>query len=123
MSTFPKGFALVVLVASLSLVAAVAAFGGSSSTAATTVAVTLGKPSEFKITLSKKSIVNGVTTFKVTNKGGVTHDFKIVAKKTPSLAAGKVATLKATLKKGKYPYLCTLPGHAAAGMKGTLTVK
>jgi uncharacterized cupredoxin-like copper-binding protein len=123
LSTFRKGSALVVLIASLSLVAAVSAFGGSSSTDATTITVTLGKPSEFKITLSKKTIVKGVTTFKVTNKGGISHDFKIAGKKTPSLKAGKAATLKATLKAGKYPFLCTLPGHAAAGMKGTLTVK
>ena len=27
------------------------------------------------------------------------------------------------LKKGKYAFLCTVPGHAAGGMKGTLTVK
>ncbi len=123
MSTFRKGSALVVLIAAVSLVAAMSAFGGSSSTDATTVAVTLGKPSEFKITLSKKTIVKGVTTFKVTNKGGISHDFKIAGKKTVSLKTGKAATLKATLKKGKYPFLCTLPGHAAAGMKGTLTVK
>jgi uncharacterized cupredoxin-like copper-binding protein len=123
LSTFRKGSALVVLIAAVSLVAAMSAFGGSSSTDATTVAVTLGKPSEFKITLSKKTIVKGVTTFKVTNKGGISHDFKIAGKKTVSLKTGKAATLKATLKKGKYPYLCTLPGHAAAGMKGTLTVK
>lgn len=114
---------LVVLTAILSLVAAVSAFGGASSTAATTVTVTLGKPGEFNITLSKKTILKGVTTFKVTNKGATSHDFKIAGKKTASLKTGKVATLKATLKKGKYPYLCTLPGHAAGGMKGTLTVK
>ena len=123
MSTFRKGSALVVLIAAVSLVAAVSAFGGPSSSAATTVTVTLGKPSEFKITLSKKTIVKGVTTFKVTNKGGISHDFKIAGKRTPSLKTGKAATLKATLKAGKYPFLCTLPGHAAAGMKGTLTVK
>ena len=123
MSRFRKGFALVVLIAAVSLVAAVSAFGGSSSSAATTVTVTLGKPSEFKITLSKKTIAKGVTTFKVTNKGGLSHDFKIAGKKTPSLKTGKAATLKATLKPRKYAYLCTLPGHAAAGMKGTLTVK
>jgi uncharacterized cupredoxin-like copper-binding protein len=123
LSTFRKGSALVVLIAAVSLVAAVSALGGPSSTAATTVTVTLGKPSEFKITLSKKTIVKGVTTFKVTNKGGISHDFKIAGKKTPSLKTGKAATLKATLKTGKYPFLCTLPGHAAAGMKGTLTVK
>ena len=126
MSRFRKGFALVVLIAAVSLVAAVSAFGGSSSAAATTVTVTvtLGKPSEFKITLSKKTIAKGATTFKVTNKGGVSHDFKIAGKKTPSLKTGKAAPpLKVTLKQGKYAYLCTLPGHAAAGMKGTLTVK
>jgi uncharacterized cupredoxin-like copper-binding protein len=123
LSTFRKGSALVVLIAAVSLVAAVSAFGGPSSSAATTVTVTLGKPSEFKITLSKKTIVKGVTTFKVTNKGGISHDFKIAGKRTPSLKTGKAATLKATLKAGKYAFLCTLPGHAAAGMKGTLTVK
>jgi hypothetical protein len=26
-----------------------------------------------------------------------------------------------TLKKGKHPYKCTVPGHAAAGMKGVFT--
>jgi uncharacterized cupredoxin-like copper-binding protein len=26
-------------------------------------------------------------------------------------------------KAGKYPYLCTVAGHAAAGMKGTFTIK
>ena len=37
---------------------------------------------------------------------------------------GKKLTLTVTIKKaGKYPYLCTVPGHAAAGMKGTFTVK
>ena len=41
-----------------------------------------------------------------------------------SIAAGKRATLKVTFKKaGRYPYLCTIPGHAPAGMKGTLVVK
>lgn len=123
LSTFRKGSALVALIALVALVAAVSAFGGSNKADATTVTVTLGKPGEFNITLSKKTIVKGVTTFKVTNKGGISHDFKIAGKKTVNLKTGKTATLRATLKKGKYPFLCTLPGHAAGGMKGTLTVK
>lgn len=123
MSTFRKGSALVVLIAAVSLVAAMSAFGGSSSTDATTLTVTLGKPSELKITISKKTIAKGATTFKVTNKGALTHDFKIAGKRTVMLKTGKTATLKATLKAGKYAFLCTVPGHAAAGMKGTLTVK
>jgi uncharacterized cupredoxin-like copper-binding protein len=94
-----------------------------SAPKATTVTVTAGKPSELRFTLSKKSVAAGAVTFKVTNKGGTTHDFKIAGKTTKKLAPGKSATLKVTLKKGKAAFLCTLPGHAAAGMKGTLTVK
>lgn len=32
-------------------------------------------------------------------------------------------TFKAPSKPGDYEYICTFPGHLAAGMKGTLTVK
>ena len=84
--------------------------------AATTVTV---KASEFKFVLSKKTAPHGVVTFKVTNKGHIAHDFKIVGKKTPMLKPGKSATLKVTLKKGSYKYICTVPGQAAAGMRGT----
>lgn len=112
----------VVLIVAFSLVAAVAAFGGSAAT--TTVTVTAGKPGEFNFTLSKKTIAKGTAVFKVTNKGAIKHDFKIAGKRTPSLATGKTSTLKVVFTKaGKYPYLCTLPGHAPAGMKGTLIVK
>ena len=40
-----------------------------------------------------------------------------------SIPRGKSAKLTVTLKAGKYPYKCTVAGHAAAGMKGTLVVK
>ena len=43
-------------------------------------------------------------------------------KKTPLIAPGKSAKLTVTLKAGKQAYTCTVPGHAAAGMKGTLKV-
>jgi uncharacterized cupredoxin-like copper-binding protein len=122
LSKFRKGSVLVALVAVCSLVAAVSAFGSSSAT--TTVAVTAGKPGEFNFTLSKKVAPKGTVVFKVTNKGSVSHDFKIAGKRTPNLVAGKAGTLKVVFAKaGKYPFLCTLPGHAAGGMKGTFTVK
>jgi uncharacterized cupredoxin-like copper-binding protein len=92
------------------------------ATTATTITVTAKDTLRF--TLSKSSAPAGKVTFKVTNKGKLGHDFKIAGKKTPMLGAGKSATLTVTLKKGKkYPYLCTVPGHAAAGMKGTFTAK
>jgi uncharacterized cupredoxin-like copper-binding protein len=40
------------------------------------------------------------------------------------LGAGKRGTFKVTFTKaGRYAYLCTVPTHAAAGMKGVLIVK
>jgi uncharacterized cupredoxin-like copper-binding protein len=102
---------------------------------ATTVAVTEGKPAEFKITLSKTSVPRGVVTFQVTNSGALGHDFKVCSKPaagTPNtctgkgtavIGHGKKATLRVVfLRKGTYGYLCTVAGHAAAGMKGSLKV-
>jgi uncharacterized cupredoxin-like copper-binding protein len=40
------------------------------------------------------------------------------------LQPGKRARLFVTFKKkGNYSYLCTVPGHAAAGMKGVFAVR
>lgn len=86
-------------------------------TNATTVTVTA---KEFKFVLSTKTVKAGAVTFKVTNKGKIAHDFKIAGKKTPLIRPGKTAVLKVTVKKGANPYLCKVPGHAAAGMKGVL---
>lgn len=114
------------LTASVMAVLAVGVFAGagsassSSSTAATKVVV---RASEFKFVLSRKTAPAGAVTFVVTNKGNTTHDFRIAGKKTKMLAPGRSATLKVVLKKGKYAYICTVPGHAAAGMKGAFVVK
>jgi|SRR5215208_4821912 len=112
---------LFLVVALAALVVTVAAVAAPARQQATTVTVT---GTEFKFTLSKKVVPKGTVTFKFMNKGAIAHDFKIAGKKTPTVAAGKSATLKIVFKKaGKYPYLCTLPSHAPAGMKGVLTVK
>ncbi len=100
--------------------AAVPALAAPTRQAGTTVTVTA---TEFKFVLSAKSVPHGTVTFKLVNKGALGHDFKINGKKTPVVAAGKTATLSVTFAKaGSFPYLCTVAGHAAAGMKGTLKV-
>jgi nitrite reductase (NO-forming) len=116
------GFAAVTLVTTMLAFGVFAASGvASSERAAANTKVTVAA-SEFKFVLSKRSAPAGTVTFVVTNKGKVTHDFKIAGKKTPLLKPGKSATLRVTLRKGRYPYLCTVPGHAPAGMKGAFTV-
>jgi uncharacterized cupredoxin-like copper-binding protein len=96
---------------------AVVAYAGSTSAQATSVGVTA---KEFSFKLTRKSAPHGKVTFKVTNKGSLKHDFKIAGKATKMLGHGKSASITVTLKKGKkYTYICTVPGHAAAGMKGT----
>jgi uncharacterized cupredoxin-like copper-binding protein len=93
------------------------------SRAAATVTVTAGKPGIFSFTLSTKTVKHGAVTFNVKNAGALPHDFWINAKKTKTLSPGKSTSLTVTFAKaGSYPYKCTIPGHAAAGMKGTLKV-
>jgi uncharacterized cupredoxin-like copper-binding protein len=95
---------------------------GTPQRAAVTTKVTV-LASEFKFKLSRKTVPVGVVIFRVVNKGKIKHDFKIHGKKTPLIKAGKSATLKVVFsKKGRYAYLCTVPGHARAGMKGVLAV-
>jgi uncharacterized cupredoxin-like copper-binding protein len=102
---------------------ALPAVANRSTVRATTVSVTAGKPAEFRFTLSKKSAPAATVTFNVTNKGALPHDFKINGHKTPLISPGQTKSLKVTFKKkGSYPYLCTVTGHAAAGMKGIFKV-
>ena len=110
----------------ITLLAATVVTAGATAAGA---AVPRAKSNSVKVTLTdagcpaKLKTPAGATTFKVTNKGALSHDFKIAGKRTVLLKTGKTATLRAVLKKGKYAFLCTVPGHAAAGMKGVLTVK
>jgi uncharacterized cupredoxin-like copper-binding protein len=78
---------------------------------------------EFRFRLSKQSAHPGTVVFRVVNHGKVAHDFRIAGRKTPIIKPGKSAVLRVVFRKaGRYPYLCTVPGHAAAGMKGVLKV-
>ena len=118
------------------VLALVAVAVAQANRSAASVAVTAGKPSEFKFKIGVKSVAHGVVTFKITNGGGLPHDFKVCSASTKTAAAltcaghgtalispGSSKTLKVTFKKaGTYEYLCTVTGHAAAGMKGLLKV-
>ena len=94
--------------------------GPRARAAATTVNVT---GTEYKFTLSPTTARAGQVTFRFTNRGGQRHDFKIAGKATKVLSAGKSQSLSVPLRKGSYRYVCTVRGHAAAGMKGTFRVR
>jgi outer membrane protein assembly factor BamB len=96
--------------------------GSSASTKGTAVQV---KGGEFFFRLSAKSAAKpGTVTFVFKNIGHVAHDFKINGKQTPLIQPGQTAKLVVPFSTtGSYPYLCTVPGHAEAGMKGAFTVR
>ena len=100
------------------------------------VTVTVTKTTEFKFKLSKVALKKGVVAFKVSNGGNLPHDFKVCSsnkgtltantctgRSTPLTSPGQTNTLRVTfLRSGTYEYLCTIPGHAQAGMKGLIKV-
>jgi len=60
------------------------------------------------------------------NGGTIQHDFSIEALgiNLPLLDPGKSQSVRfIPTKKGTFEFKCTVPGHAEAGMKGTITVK
>lgn len=111
--------ALVAVIASVGVVATAAPAAPTHVTAAT-VKVTA---TEFKFALSTKTVKAGVVKFTLVNHGKLPHDFKIAGKKTAQIGPGKTSTVSVTLKAGPHPYVCTVPGHAAAGMKGVVVAK
>jgi len=123
------------LVSVVMLAWALPAMAHPAKTTATTVTVTAGSPSEFKFKLSAMSVPTGSVTFKITNKGALSHTFFVCSsskggsanscpgKGTAQISPKKSATLTIDFKTaGSYEYLCAVPGHAAAGMKGDLKV-
>jgi plastocyanin len=58
----------------------------------------------------------------VANAGAVTPGGDVLAA-TKVVAANGSESITANVPAGTYTFICTVPGHYAAGMKGTLTVK
>jgi uncharacterized cupredoxin-like copper-binding protein len=138
------------LIASLTAVTLAACGGSSSSTktsaatssAATSSAAPAGgggggggtvtqsaDPSgQLKFTSSSLSAKAGAVTIKFTNSSSLPHNFTLQqgtsgpnVGATPTFSGGS-KTLVVHLKPGTYTFYCSVPGHRAAGMQGTLTV-
>lgn len=111
-------------VASLAMLAlAVPAATGAAPAAPAAPAATFAvQASDFRFKGIPRRTTRGTHLFRVRNTGRATHDLRIAGKKTRLLTSGQTQTLRVTLRKGRYPYICTVEGHAALGMKGTLVV-
>jgi plastocyanin len=68
---------------------------------------------------------NTDVTFTITNNGVAAHDFVIEGTDVDSgyLNGGQVVSVTVNLAPGEYVFFCSIPGHRAAGMVGTLIVK
>jgi uncharacterized cupredoxin-like copper-binding protein len=68
----------------------------------------------------------GKVTITMSNPSSLPHAIAVegkgVDKDGKTVRKGGTSTITVTLKKGKYTFYCPVPGHEAAGMKGTLTV-
>ncbi len=82
----------------------------------------------------KATATPGAVTIEMPNMSGVSHNIAIetgeggAAAKGTELGASQfvskgTATVSVNLKPGTYTFFCEAPGHRAAGMYGTLTVK
>lgn len=115
--------AVVGAIAAVTTGTALAAPAAAPATALKVTAVASG----LKFSTSSLKAKAGKITITLTNASPLPHDLvveageKILAK-TPMLAKGKSGSLTVTLKKGTYDFVCDVPGHEDAGMKGKLVV-
>ena len=78
---------------------------------------------------TKASATAGALQFVMGNKSGVQHNIALKAsggsliEEGPVVGEGGKSEFSASVKPGKYLFVCTVPGHEEGGMKGELTVK
>ena len=108
--------------------AALGACGGSSGgTSGATKTATGGAvtvvATDTKFDVGKIEAAPGSLNVTLENHGALQHTFKIDGTSLLlTTSGGKSATGSVTLAKGTYDFECTIPGHKAAGMKGTVVV-
>jgi plastocyanin len=82
---------------------------------------------QLKFLASSATATPGKVQIRMHNMSSTPHDIAItgggVNQVGPVVANGGNSTVSASLKPGKYTFYCSVPGHRAAGMVGTLTVK
>jgi plastocyanin len=123
----------------LALVAAGATLGGvgavtaqaatparSAKSAGTTLKLS-AKATALKFDVARLTAKPGRVTLVMSNPSSISHDIALKGNGLKPVVGkivgkGRTSTITATLKNGSYEFYCSVPGHEAAGMKGTLKV-
>ncbi|MGH7911514.1 MAG: plastocyanin/azurin family copper-binding protein [Candidatus Dormibacteraceae bacterium] len=102
--------------------------GGSASVTCKSTDVKVGL-SEYKFTPSHLTVPAGKTTFCLSDTGSMEHDMVIgneagtkTLEQSATLQPGEKSRFTVTVQSGTHMIWCSIPGHRAAGMVGTLTV-
>jgi plastocyanin len=82
---------------------------------------------QLKFLASSANATSGQVTLQMKNASSVPHDIAIkgagVNQVGSVVSNGGTSKVSVSLKPGTYTFYCSVDGHEAAGMKGTLTVK
>ena len=101
-----------------------AAGGGTAVEKAGVLSIPADPGGQLAFAATKATGTPGPVTIEMPNKSGTQHDIVIAGLGQGEIVTKGTSSFKATLDAGKtYTYYCSVPGHRAAGMQGTLTVK
>ncbi len=101
---------------------------GTPSPTASTAQLSADLTGALKFNVTTLHAKAGRVTLQMANpaSSGVSHGISVqgngVDKDSQIVKPGATVTVTATLKPGTYTFYCPVPGHEAAGMKGTLIV-
>ncbi len=99
----------------------VTAAGTATAAQTTNVSVSMF---EMGFKLSETTVPRGTVVFDVRNDGKLPHDFRIRGQGTTVFGPGERETLTVRFPEpGTFTFVCTVEGHAGAGMVGKLIVR
>jgi nitrite reductase (NO-forming) len=115
-----------VLVAAAVAALALTALPAQGAAQKTVLRISTAPGASMKYSTKSLKAKAGLVTIVMKNLSILPHDVAIkgygVNAKGKVVPKGGTSTVTAKLKPGKYEFYCTVPGHEAAGMKGTLAI-
>ncbi|HJS50205.1 MAG TPA: PQQ-dependent sugar dehydrogenase [Gaiellaceae bacterium] len=120
----PTGRVLILLATAFVALSVCALLPGSTVAASSKTFTVRVDARDFAFALSRRSVPAGsAVRFAVRNRGNTPHDFVIRGRRTRILRPAERQTITVSFpRKGTFRFLCSVPGHARLGMRGTFGV-